>query len=304
MTYTTHLKGAALAALCAVTLVACEGGTPAPTSPSAVVGSGGAASNPDGTIVKATTPVGLVPTNGSTGASLTPTLSAQPATPRFGGSAFAHRFQISTSESFDPITQSGLGSFDSQAIMRYVVPTALTAATRYFWRVRAEAEDQGGSWSAVRSFTTRGTVVVVTPTPTTVDVPGQKRAPNPAAGQRLSLPDMRGELAKFSDARDSCTRGIKYVNNPWQDRVIDHFRSFDTRWGYNAKPNRTAADNGGVAVIAAGDEAAYNYSTDIDQGTTQVHLVDLLISHCGSPVLGWRVFTGEEPGRWTNAGRF
>ncbi|MFA5911671.1 MAG: hypothetical protein WC815_23075 [Vicinamibacterales bacterium] len=299
MTYNTHLKGAALAAVCAVTLVACEGGMPAPTSPSAVVGSGGAA-NADGTIVKATTPAGLAPTADATGVSLTPTLVAQPGVGRFQTRSLAHRFQISTSDTFDPITQSGIGALDSQGIMRFVVPTALTTGTKYYWRLRVEVDDQPGSWSATRAFTTTGTVApTVRP-----DVPGEKRTPNPAAGQRLPLPDMRGELAKFNNASESCPRGLKYVNNPWQDRVIDHFRTFDTRWGYNAKPTKTAADNNGVAVVAAGDEAAYNYSSDTDQGTTQVHLVDMLVQHCGTPTVGWRVFTGEEPGRWTGAGRF
>lgn len=304
MTYQTHLKGAALAALCAFTLVACEGGAGVPTSPSATVGSGGAASNPDGTIVKATTPIGLVPQHDATGVGLTPTLSAQAGVGRFQPPtplpALAHRVQISTSETFDPVTQTGMGVIDSQGIVRFVVPTALTAGTKYFWRVRVELEDQPGTWSAVRAFTTTGTVAPV-PVPTD---PNAKRTPNPPAGQSLPLPDMRGELARFNDARDSCPRGLKYVNNPWQDRVIDHFRTFDTRWGYNAKPTRSAADNSGVAVIAAGDEVAYNFSSQADEGTTQVHLVDILIQHCGTPTVGWRVFTGEEPGRWTGAGRF
>jgi hypothetical protein len=116
---------------------------------------------------------------------------------------------------------------------------------------------------------------------------------------------MRGELAKFSDTSQSCTRGIKYVNNPWQDRVIDAFRAIDSRWGYNGKPTRTAADNNGVPVVAAGDEAAYHYGPGPDQGSFDVHLVDMLISHCGAGAsLTWRVFTGEEPGFWTGAGRF
>jgi hypothetical protein len=120
----------------------------------------------------------------------------------------------------------------------------------------------------------------------------------------LSLPDMRGELAKFANASDSCPQGLKYVLNPWLNRVMDHFRTFDTRWGYNAKPTRTAADNNGVPVVAAGDEAAYNPTSLADEGNTNVLLVDLLVQHCGSPTIGWRVFTGEEPGRWTGAGRF
>jgi hypothetical protein len=91
-------------------------------------------------------------------------------------------------------------------------------------------------------------------------------------------------LAQFANASDSCPQGIKYIDNPWQDRVIDAFRQTDLRWSDNAKPTRTAADNGGVPAVAAGDEAAY---------------------HCGpTPAIGWRVFTGEEPGRWTGAGRF
>jgi hypothetical protein len=116
---------------------------------------------------------------------------------------------------------------------------------------------------------------------------------------------MQGVLAQFANASDSCPRGIKYVNNPWQDRVIDAFRQTDLRWGYNAKPTRTAADNGGVPVVAAGDEAAYHWGDGTRQGSPDVHLVDLLVNHCGpTPTIGWRVFTGEEPGRWTGAGRF
>ncbi len=116
---------------------------------------------------------------------------------------------------------------------------------------------------------------------------------------------MRGVLANFGDASQSCPRGLKYVNNPWQDRVIDAFRAIDSRWGYNGKPTKSASDNDGVPVTAAGDEAAYHYSGGPDQGSPDVHLVDMLIGHCGSaPTLTWRVFTGEEPGFWSGAGRF
>ena len=103
----------------------------------------------------------------------------------------------------------------------------------------------------------------------------------------------------------SCPRGLKYVNNPWQDYIVDNLRTRDTRWGYNAKPTRTAADNGGVPVVAAGDEVAYHYGAGADQGSTDVYLIDLLEGHCGAnPVPTYRNFTGEEPGRWTGAGRF
>jgi hypothetical protein len=299
MMHYTYFKGAAMAALCTITLVACEGGTPAPTSPSAVAGSGGAASNPDGSTVKATQPVGLVPLNDSSGLSLTPTLLAQPGVGRFDTPAMPHRFEISVHDNFETLTQSGFGSLNSQGVMTYVVTTPLAPGTKYFWRLRVQVEDQPGPWSQLRGFTTTGQQAAPPPPG------GGARTPNPGVGQQLPLPNMFSELLKFSNTSDSCPGGVQYQNNPWLDRVIDHFRTFDTRWGYNAKPTRTPAQNGGRPVIAAGDEAAYNFSAQADEGSTQVHLVDMLISHCGgSPSLGWRVFTGEEPGRWTGLGRF
>lgn len=133
--------------------------------------------------------------------------------------------------------------------------------------------------------------------------PGRTTVTGPSPTR--ALPNMQGVLAQFANASDSCPRGIKYVNNPWQDRVIDAFRQQDLRWGYNGKPTRTAADNGGVPVVAAGDEAAYHWGDGTRERSTEVHLVDLLVGHCGpTPTIGWRVFTGEEPGFWTGAGRF
>jgi hypothetical protein len=121
---------------------------------------------------------------------------------------------------------------------------------------------------------------------------------------------VRGRIAELTAARpdlfaQQCPNGLKYVNNPWQDYIIDNLRLTDPRWGYNAKPNRTPADNNGVPVVAAGDELAYYFGNGTAQGSDQVYLVDMLEQHCGStPRLTWRVFTGEEPGRWTGAGRF
>ena len=79
-----------------------------------------------------------------------------------------------------------------------------------------------------------------------------------------------------ADATASCPRGLKYINNPWQDHVVDRLRQIDPRWGYNAKPNRSASDNGGVPVVAAGDELAYYYGSGTAQGSNEVYLVDIL----------------------------
>ena len=304
MTQKTFARDLAIAAVCALTLAACEAGLNQPTSPSAVIGSGGAASNPDGSTLKVAPSVAAFPLNNATGVGTSPTLVGVPGAPKNGVTpgTFAYRFQLSTSETFDTVFASGAASIDSQGVARFTIgDTPLGTGTRYFWRLRAELLDAFGPWSNVNVFTTTGTV-----TPAArPDQAGERRTPNPPAGQQLALPDMRGELNKFANASNSCPRNLQYVRNPWLDSVIDHFRTFDTRWGYNAKPTRTANDNRGVPVEVAGDESAYNYTALADEGNTGVHLVDMLVGHCGSnPQIGWRVFTGEEPGRWTGAGRF
>jgi len=315
MNHPNLLKAASLASLCVLTAVACESGARSPVSPSAVVGVSTSA-NADGSTLKVTAPDPLGPTDGTLAVALTPTLSVRQARGNFDAAGtfrapiLPHRFQVSDVDTFTNVVSTGTGSIDAQGLVRYNVAPALTAAKKYFWRSRAEFEDAFGPWSAVQSFTTAGAVAPPPPTtPTTPTTPGAgplPRTPDPAAGRKLPLPDRRDILfSRFTDTRDSCPRGLKYINNPWQDRVIDAFRQTDSRWGYNAKPNRSASDNGGVPVVAAGDEAAYNRGTGADEGTTDVELVDMLVQHCGSsPSLGWRVFTGEEPGRWTGARRF
>lgn len=285
--------------LCAVVTVACESGMRSPVSPSAVAGSASAL-NADGSNLKASAPLAILPLFEQTNASTTPTLSARAGASRYERvAALAQRFQVS-SDDFATIAVEGMGSVDASGVARFTVSPALAAGRRYVWRVRAELNDAVGPWSNVMAFTTAGGT-------TPVATPGGSgpRTPDPAPGTRLPLPDMRGVLAQFSNASQSCPLGLKYLNNPWQDRVIDAFRQTDTRWGYNGKPTRQAVHNGGRPVIAAGDEAAYHYGPGPDQGSPDVHLVDLLLDHCGAnPTLTWRVFTGEEPGFWTSAGRF
>jgi hypothetical protein len=301
MNYRFEMKCAAVA-LCAVAAVACESGMRSPSSPSAVVGSVSAL-NADGSNLKVNEPLPVTPLFESTNISVTPTLTARGSTGNYTtGAQLSHRFQVSDADGFANIVASGTGVTDASNVTRWTVDTNLAANKRFVWRVRAELGDAFGPWSKVMAFTTAGATATSPTTPTTSTGP---RTPDPAPGVRLPLPDMRGTLAQFADASQSCPRGLKYVNNPWQDKVIDAFRQVDTRWGYNGKPTRTAADNNGVPVVAAGDEAAYHYGSGPDQGSPDVHLVDMLLSHCGTaPTLTWRVFTGEEPGFWTGAGRF
>jgi hypothetical protein len=303
MTYRMQLQGAVLAVCAAMVATACESGMRSPAAPSAVRGPGSSL-NADGSNLKVSAPIALVPLFEATNVVVAPALAAIGSIGHnVTNVALAYRFQVSASESFDELVASGIGAADASNIVRFTVDPALQQNTRYLWRVRAEFDDAVGPWSEMFAFTTvrPGGATSTTPGPTSTG----PRPADPPPGQILPLPDMQGVLARFSDASDSCPRGLKYVNNPWQDRVIDAFRQIDSRWGYNAKPTRGASDNDGVPVTAAGDEAAYHYGAGPDQGSFDVHLVDILIGHCGgSPSLSWRVFTGEEPGIWTGAGRF
>lgn len=287
--------------LCAVVTVACESGMRSPVSPSAVFG-GVSALNADGSNLKASAPLAVAPLFEATNIATTPTLAARAGAGIYEKTVLSQRFQVSADD-FETIAAEGMGATDASGVTRYTVDPALTAAKRYVWRVRAELNDAFGPWSNVMAFTTAGAGSQTVPSggPTS----SGPRPADPPPGVRLPLPDMQGVLAQFANASDSCPRGLKYVNNPWQDRVIDAFRQRDSRWGYNGKPTRTAADNNGVPVVASGDEAAYHYSGGPDQGSPDVHLVDMLGGHCGpTPSITWRVFTGEEPGFWTGAGRF
>ena len=176
--------------------------------------------------------------------------------------------------------------------------------------------------TVVATVSPQGVVTVLasgdaTITATVADVRGSlgiavriaNRTADPPAGQRIPPRDVRAFTEQAAAARpdliaQSCPNGLKYQNNPWLDYMVDRLRTLDTRWGYNGKPTRSAADNGGQPVIAAGDEVAYHYGAGPDQGSPDVYLIDLLEGHCGSsPRLTYRDFTGQEPGFWTGAGR-
>jgi len=293
------------------TIAACSGPAGGPTGPSAATG-GGSAAAADGSTLKAPAPRILSPTGGVT-QDATPTLVAEPTRGRYSATTLATaRFQLSESSAFTTLSDEGTATAPTNGLITYRVQRAQRAGQRIYWRTRAELDGAFSSWSATAEFVVSGTVA---PPPSPG---GGNRTPNPPAGQRLPLPDMRNQIAQWTSERpdlfpsQQCPLGVKYVNNPWQDYIVDRLRQIDTRWGYNAKPTRTAADNGGRAVVAAGDEILYNWGSNADAGnTTEVYAVDMLTAHCGdkearpiAPSLTWRVFTGEEPVRWSGAGRF
>jgi hypothetical protein len=296
-------RGLAIAAS-AFLLVSCSAPSGSPTSPSA--GDGATTGlGVDGSTLKTAAPRLVAPTNGST-VEATPSLVAEPVVGRFASVTVSSlRFQVSESAQFATLTDEGTASANAAGIITYRVQRAQRATAVVYWRARAELDGAFGPWSAT------GTVTVSGAAPPPPPSGGANRTPNPPAGQRLPLPDVRGLIAQWTAERpdlfpsQQCPQGLKYITNPWQNYIMDRLRQLDTRWGYNAKPTRTAADNGGVAVVAAGDEVLYNFGSNRDEGnTSEVYAVDILEQHCGTPRLTWRVFTGEEPVRWTGAGRF
>jgi hypothetical protein len=137
------------------------------------------------------------------------------------------------------------------------------------------------------------------------------RVADPDPGTTLGLPDFEALVTRINNENvglmfsGSCPNGRKYENNPWQDRIVDRLRQYDTRFGYNGKPTRTAADNGGFPVIAAGDEITFFAGAGTAQGSRSVYAIDILFNHCGNPPeLTFRNFTGTEEAFWSGAGRF
>lgn len=290
-------------AFCGLTLVACEGGMGTPVSPS-VIGNSANALNADGSNLKATAPNGVFPLADATGIPVEAILTAQAARGTQVVTSFAHRFEVSDSDSFGTLLSSGMGAADPQGLIRFST-TALPANKKVYWRSRAELNDKYGPWSAVMSFTTVGSTTATTPTtPTDPSAPVVGPRPNdPPAGSRLPLPDARPFINAMSGqlgTLNSCPFGRKYSSNPWLDKLVDNLRATDARWGYNGKPTRQAVHNNGIPVTCAGDEIAYHYGAGESMNSPNVYLIDTLEGHCGpTPRTTYRDFTGEEPGFWT-----
>lgn len=135
------------------------------------------------------------------------------------------------------------------------------------------------------------------------------READPDPGTVLGLPDIQALLARLGAQNPpteatTCPNGRKYEPNPWLNQMVDSLRGYSPRFGYNAKPTRTAVDNNGFPVIAAGDEIAYFRGAGNAQGSSQVYAIDILFNHCGgNPSMTYRDIA-PEPAIWTGAGRF
>jgi hypothetical protein len=223
-----------------------------------------------------------------------------------------YRFEIGTSQSGPPaavITVSP-GSGDTTTMHLGDLPWATTL----FWRVYATNGTVNSSYSPIASFRTP-TAPASAPGPSPAPPPGGGsaplpggsggRAPDPAPGQRLPLPNMFHVVQQVASARPDLLRhSCQEHGESWEflDLVVDTLRTYDTRWGYNWK-------RGNVGDPSM-DVVDYHYGAGPDEGSTEVYIIDIIGGHCGpNPGPVWNDVTDVTRsqgtiGRWTSRGRF
>ena len=78
------------------------------------------------------------------------------------------------------------------------------------------------------------------------------------------------------EMRNSCGRG----RHQFLFRLVNRLRQEDKRWGLNWKRNNFGD--------MSEDVITYNYGSEADEGTRQVHVVDIIAGHCGpNPGPAW-----------------
>jgi hypothetical protein len=227
-----------------------------------------------------------------------------------------YRFEVSTSANLETLSAVITVPRSGESTTRVSLGT-VPYDTTFYWRVSASDGVRTTPYSNVHAFRTapapkttttttsvRTTTTVPGGTTTTVP-PGGNRTPNPPPGQRLPLPNMFSVVQEIADQYPGALRNsCQDHGGTWEfmDRVVDRLRQIDTRWGYNCK--RGNCNDPSLDVID------YNYSSDRDEGTTNVYIIDIIGGHCGSnPVPVWNDVTGVTAsqgtiGRWTGRGRF
>lgn len=289
-----HVTRVGVAALLAFS-AACSNSSN-PVSPTGSAAPGAVSAVPEGSpTLKANTPGSPQPSPGTTlefgpSNSLSTTLSVSNATATHAASvALAHRFQLYEGDALiaEPIVPAGSGRTS------WPVSNELKPNTVYRWRARAELAEAYGGWSAFWEFRTPA-----------LPVSGARRTPDPPPGQRLPLPFRAGVVnAAFSARPDLVRRSCQEHGGTWEfmDYLVDKLREEDNRWGYNGKR--------GNANDPSQDIVAYHWGAGPSNGSTQVYIMDIMLSHCGSPSPAWIDQTGVTAqqgaiGRWTGRGRF
>jgi hypothetical protein len=285
MTSTFWKTGTALAAT--VTLAACSGTPQTPTSPSAAIG-GSAAAAADGSTLKASAPSLLDPIGGARVNSVRPTLSWAASTGTYA----------TVAPTYDVEVYNGSALVYTASVNGTSHQVGVDAAfdQTYTWRVRAKQDGADGPWSASATFQSPLATAGVTT---------GFRAPDPAPGTRLGLPNEYGVVTdeynrNYNDWRNSCQSSQGERGWVWLDKLVDRLRAKDLRWGYNGKRG-----NPGDPSF---DVVAYHYGGGRSEGSRDVWIWDVLIGHCGpSPSFSVSEINSRTPpgaAIWITRGRF
>jgi len=146
-------------------------------------------------------------------------------------------------------------------------------AGTYYVRVTAVNPCGGSTPSAL------ATVVVATP----VEGARTPNPPSPSPPNYIPLPNRSAVVAEMArlypnELRNSCVE--HGGNNAWLFRLVQRLRQEDTRWGLNWKRARVGD--------MSQDAITYNFGQQADEGTRQVHVVDVIGGHCGgNPSWAW-----------------
>ena len=129
----------AAAAVMIATSLGCGANGNAPLSPTT-------SAAPDGISLKVTAPTPQSPVSGQRVSTLTPTLTAAPATADAGALPLQYRFQV-FGDASSMVQDSGLVNAPT-----WTMATSLTPNKQFTWKLRAEYQGAAGPWSTTASF--------------------------------------------------------------------------------------------------------------------------------------------------------
>lgn len=110
------------------------------------------------------------PLNGGTVSSIQPTLTCNNATDP-DGSALTYHFQVATTSTFSSVVAEAGSVSEGGGTTAWMVSTALTNLSTYYWRVRANNGTDYSAWSSSRSFTVNQSAGNSAPTAPTASAP-------------------------------------------------------------------------------------------------------------------------------------
>ena len=293
MKYTLHIGLVALLAASA----ACSSNSN-PMSPSATTGAGNVSAVPEGTpTLKANTPGSPSPSSGQT-TELGPqntipvTLSVSNAVATHANTvALGHRFQLFEGSSAARRTARArwrrwphqLDGDDAAEVRHDVHVAGPRGADRWLRRLVRQLDVQDAGSAGLRRAGAR---------------PIRHRARACRCPTARAWSTRRTPSVRTSSAAPARTDGGTWE---FMDYLVDKLREEDNRWGYNGKR--------GNANDPSQDIVDYHWGAGPSDGSTQVYIIDIMLSHCGSPAPAWIDQTGVTAqqgtvGRWTGRGRF